>query len=467
MAPRRLLDATLGPFGEAVAEGARDRAYRKRVVVLLALVVALDYADRSAVGALGPDLKHAFGISNTRFGFLASAFSVVGALATLPAGMLADRVRRTLLLGVAVSLWTLAMAGTGAATTFRFLVGARVFLGLVTATARPVIVSLTGDVFPVGVRGRALGMIGSGEVLGNGLGFLLAGAIAAVLSWRGVFWTLGGLGLGLAYLVCRLPEPPRTGRDRGGSGGSRPDPAREALREADDVEPDEELVLEGDQERRGIVDAIRYVLRVRTQVLVMGSAAIGSFFFAGLRTFIIVYAVEAYGVGRSTADIALLIAGAGAIVGILAGGRIGDALIARGHLNGRLVVSSWSYVAAAGALAPAFLLHSLWLALPLYVLGAASLAAPIPTLDAVRLDVVHPQLWGRAEGVRTLLLTLAEAGAPLLFGLLADRIAGGGAAGLRWTFLLGLSTLVASAFLLQLARRFYPGELAAVRESLD
>ena len=465
--PRRLLEAVVGPFGEVVEDGARDRSYRTRVVIVLALVIALDYADRSAVGALGPDLERAFHISNTKFGLLASAFSLVGTAATLPAGFLADRMRRTLLLAVAVALWCVAMGATGAATTFLFLIAARTFLGLVTATARPVLISITGDTFPAGVRGRALGMINSGELVGDGIGFLLAGAIAAFVSWRGVFWALGAAGIALVVWLARLPEPPRTGRDGEAPQGDRDDPAEEAVEEDDDVQADEELVLEGDQEKRGVLDSFRYVLRVRTQLLVIVAIAVASFFFAGLRTFIIVFAVKQYGVGRSVADIALLVSGIGAVAGILAGGRIGDWLIGRGHVNGRLVVSSWSYVVVVLALVPAFLLGSLWLALPLYVLGAAALSAPIATLDAVRLDVIHPQLWGRAEGVRTLLLIVGEAGGPLLFGLLADRIAGGGAAGLRWTFLGALSTLLVSAVCLQVARRFYPQEVAAAHESVE
>jgi hypothetical protein len=35
-------------------------------------------------------------------------------------------------------------------------------------------------------------------------------------------------------------------------------------------------------------------------------------------------------------------------------------------------------------------------------------------------------LWGRAEAVRTFLRQIAEAGSPLLFGLIADLLAGGG-----------------------------------------
>lgn len=463
MTPRRLARDALESAREVVAAGARDRSYRKRVLLLLAAVLALDYADRSALGALGPDLKHAFGISNTQFGLVASAFSLVAAIATIPAGILTDRVRRTLLLAGAVALWGVATGATGAATGFALLVGARILLGALSATARPAILSLTGDVFPGAVRGRALGVVNSGELVGDGFGFLIAGAVAAVFTWRGVFWVLGALGFGLVALLLRLPEPRRTAVD--GAGGSREADAAEAEAAAGDVEPDERLMLHGDQSQRSFLEAVRYVLGVRTQVLVVLSVAVGSFFFAGLRTFIIVFAVKAYGVNRSLADVALLVAGIGGIAGVLAGGRIGDALIARGQLNGRLLVASYSYFAAVVVLLPAFVLPSLWLALPLYVLGAAALAAPIPPMDAVRLDVIHPQLWGRAEAVRTVLLILAETLAPLLFGLAADRIGGGGGSGLRWTFLLGLSTLLASGTILQVARRYYPRELAAAAAS--
>jgi predicted MFS family arabinose efflux permease len=452
-----------GSVRDVVAEGARDRSYRARVLLLLALVLALDYADRSSVGALGPDLKKTFHISNTELGLLASAFSVVGAAATLPAGILTDRTHRTFVLAAAVALWGVAMGVTGAASSFAVLVSARIFLGAVTATARPAILSITGDTFPAAVRGRALGIVGSGEIVGNGIGFLVAGAVAALFSWRGVFWTLGAAGFGLVYLLWRLPEPPRGGGERPAADDEGGDAAAVAA-EADDVEPDARLVLHGDQARRSFADSLRYVISVRTQVLVVAAVAIGSFFFAGLRSFIIVFAVNAYGVDRSVADVALLVAGIGGIVGILAGGRIGDALIARGRVNGRLLVASYSYLGAAIVLAPAFLLPSLWLALPLYVVGAAALSAPIPPLDAVRLDVIHPQLWGRAEAIRTTLLIVAEAAAPLLFGFVADELGGDGT-GLRWAFLITLSTLVASAAILQFARRFYPPELAAAAAS--
>src|SRR5205085_1047987 len=126
-----------------------------------------------------------------------------GALGTIPAGALADRTRRTLLLTVSVALWSLAMIVTGAATSFAMLIGARVGLGAVTATAGPTILSMTGDAFPARSRGRVLGLIDSGELVGGGFGFLAAASLAALVSWRAAFFFLAALGLGLSFAFFR------------------------------------------------------------------------------------------------------------------------------------------------------------------------------------------------------------------------------------------------------------------------
>lgn len=93
------------------------------------------------------------------------------------------------------------------------------------------------------------------------------------------------------------------------------------------------------------------------------------------------------------------------------------------------------------------------------------MSLPVAPLDAVRVDVIHPSVWGRAEGTRNVLLIAAEAGAPLLFGYLADTLAGGGAAGTRDTFLLMLVALAASGLILLTARSHYPREAAAAQHA--
>jgi MFS family permease len=94
------------------------------------------------------------------------------------------------------------------------------------------------------------------------------------------------------------------------------------------------------------------------------------------------------------------------------------------------------------------------------------MGATNPPLDAARLDVMPPQLWGRAEGVRTVLQAAAQAAAPLLFGYVADNVFAH-RNGLRDTFIASLVPLAASAVvLLTMARAAYPDDAARARRGL-
>jgi hypothetical protein len=105
------------------------------------------------------------------------------------------------------------------------------------------------------------------------------------------------------------------------------------------------------------------------------------------------------------------------------------------------------------------------MALPYISLAALALSAQNPPIDAARLDIVHPLLWGRAEGIRTFLRTSAQAFAPLLFGAVSDYVFGGGRSGLQWTFALMLLPLAASAYFLYKALGTYPRDVASASAS--
>jgi len=440
-------------------------------VGLLAAVLALDSADRGAVGVLAPSLKSAFSLSNTDIGLLSSVVSIVGAAATLPAGVLTDRIRRTRLLAVSVATWAVAMALSSLAVSFLMLVLTRVFLGAVTATSGPTASSLTGDLYPPRRRGWVLGWIDSGELIGLGVGYLLVGAVIAVLSWRWVFVILGVIGATLALPLWRLPEPPRGAcHEEEANSARRPSsaesPAAARIARAH-VDPDPRTVLRGDESDMSLWEAARYVLRVRTNVIVILASTVGYFFLAGLKVFAIVFAVGQYHLSQSTSSVLLPIVGVGGLVGLIAGGRLGDSLLARGVLNARLLVAAAGFGLAAAAALPALLVHSLIVAVPLLVLGGVGLGLPNPPMDAVRLDIIHPALWGRAEAIRTVLRTGGEALAPVLFGVLADHLGGGGHHGLQLTMLIMLPALVANGGLLLLATRTYPTDVASVHASLQ
>src|SRR5262245_58958172 len=465
--------ATLGGVrraGVRALTNALGGAERTRVIVLLASVLALSSADAPTGGAAARPLRDALGISNTDIGLLVTVTSLVAAVASLPFGVLADRVRRTWVLGGAIVVWGAAMIWSATVSTFGELLLTRMLLGRVTAAAGPFVASLVGDYFGAAERGRIYGYILAGELAGAGIGFAVTGDIAA-LSWRAAFVILALPALVLAWLVFRLPEPVRGGRQPLVAPGAA-SPAAESesdghhvtdaqrLAHERGVEPDPELVHIGDPRRMGLFAATRYVLRIRTNVVLILSSSSGYFFLAGVQTFGVEFVTHQYGINQALGTLVLLVVGIGAVAGVLAGGWLGDLLLHRGIFTGRILVSAVSAALAVVLFIPAIFTHDATNALPYITFAALALSAQNPPLDAARLDIMVPLLWGRAEGVRTFLRTMAQAAAPVTFGGVSDYVFGGGRSGLQWTFALMLLPLAGSAYFLFKGLRTYPRDVA-------
>ena len=466
----------LGRAGSRALTTALGGRERTRVILLLASVLALASADTATVGASAIQLRHDLGINNTDVGLLVTITSLVAAAASLPFGVLADRVTRTRLLGGAIVLWGAAMIWSATAPSFGRLVLARVFLGGVTAAAGPIVASLVGDWFAPSERGRIYGYVISGELVGAAIGFSVTGGIAT-LSWRAAFVILALPAFVLAWLVFQLPEPARGGTspllsgtsppptaDAGDASGDQTTDAQLLAREHG-LEPDPELVLTQDPRHMGLLAATRYVLSIKTNVAIILASAGGYYFLSGVQTFGVEFVTKQYGIAQALSTLVLLVVGAAGVVGVLAGGALGDFLLHRGYLNGRILVSAIAAAAAVVLFVPAIFTRSPLAALPYISVAALALSAQNPPIDAARLDIVHPLLWGRAEAIRTFLRTLAQAFAPLLFGAVSDYVFGGGRSGLQWTFALMLLPLAASAYFLFKALRTYPRDVATASAS--
>lgn len=480
---------------------------RLRVIVLLALVLALQSADSATVGSVAVPLERSLRIGNVQLGLLVTVSALVGAFATLPAGVLIDRLPRVRLLSVAVALWSVAMVVSGFATSYLMLMVTRIGLGIVIAVAGPAIASLTGDLFPARDRGRIFGYILFGELLGAGLGYLVAGNLAGVVSWRASFFVLAVPSALLAVALVRLlPEPARGGQSRIDEGDTQIVPAADVSDEVDgepggageadegEVErrvralrlrPHPDQVLHEDPVAMSTWRAFRYVLSVRTNVLLIVASTIGYFFYSGLQVFAVEFLRGRFDLGQSAASTLLVLVGGGAVVGVLVGGRLADRMISAGQLSGRIVVAGGAFLATAVVLVPGLLLTSLLIAGPLLFLGAAIYGSTNPPLDAGRLDVMQHHLWGRAEAIRTSTRSLFTAAAPLVFGLVSTRFGGRsvglagttgthtaavvvahGAHGLDVTFLIMLAPLaLAGLGLLLIGRRTYPRDVATAMAS--
>ncbi len=519
-APGGLEGMARHPF-ESIAERLRPRVEqvtetvggpaRRRAVVLLASILALDAADQGAIGAVAPDLEKSLSISNVEIGLLVTVTALVGGIFAIPMGSLVDRVNRVRLAALVILGWGVTQAVSGLAVSYPMLIVTRLALSAVTALAAPAVASLTGDLFPPEERGRIYGLVITGELVGAGFGVLVSGLVAGWFGWRPAIALLALPSVALSWFLWRrLPEPARGGYswiERGDEeitaadevdAEAQPPPVagrrapagqeevsvREAVATAG-IEPEPEIVVREDPSGWSLRHAVRYVLSVRTNVIMIVSSSVGYFFFAGLEVFAVLFVRGQYGVSQVVATLlVVVVVGAGAVVGVILAGRTSDRMIGRGRITARLDAGIVGYCAAGLFLLPVLLTHDLVLAVPFMFLAGAAVAAPNATLDAARLDVVPSQLWGRAEAVRTVFRTFLEAAAPLSFGVVSEffgankggfgvaasgtRSPAGSPAqvtGLDSAFLIMLVPLVLSGLVLMLGRRSYPVDVASASRS--
>lgn len=469
---------------------------RLKVIALLAMVLGLDAADKATVGAVAAPLELALHIGNFEIGVLVTASTAVGAIATLPFGILVDRVRRTRILIAAIVVWSVAMAVSTAATSYLMLLLCRLALGAIVAAASPTVASLIGDFFRPGERGRIYGYILAGELIGVAFGYLISGNVAALASWRAAFGVLAAIGFALAWVIWRyLPEPARGGQsqlpvgaseipdaqDNDAKGTEAESPASDAPEDSEigkriegrGIEPHAGQILKTDPSGMPLWQAVRYVLSLRTFRILIVASALGYFYFTGLRTFALVFVRGRFGLSQAVASTVVVGFGLGAIVGVLLAGRIADALIRRNRLDGRILVGVSTYLLAAAALIPGLLVGSIYVAAPFFFIAAAGLGGANPVVDAARLDIMHSRLWGRAEGVRSAVLYALQAIAPALFGWVSAFFAAGGGmvraharpgaahpTGLGVTFLIMLVPLILAGVVMLRALKTYPRDVA-------
>jgi predicted MFS family arabinose efflux permease len=471
---------------------------RRRVVIVLGAVISLSAADVGMIGALVPQLESGFHIGNTDIGLLVTVSGLTTALATLPFGVLADRVSRIRLLAWAVLLWGIAELASGLAPSFEVLLFVRLLLGGLTAVAGPTVASLTGDYYAAAERGRMYGYILAGEILGSGFGFVVADLVATWFGWRAALAVLALPSLALWWVLTHRMEEPARGassplpRTQGVGDDSEPvgvdvPPAKRRSRLAARLRQQGAAVEENRMpphppEEMRPSSAVRFTLRIPTNVMLIVASSLGYFFLNGLRTFAVLFVRGQFGIGQSLATLIVLVVGAGALVGVLSGGRIADRYLDR-HLTARLTAAAVGYLVGAVCLLTGLLSGFVGIALPLYVVAGAAIAEPNPPLDAARLDIMVSGLWGRAESVRTLLRGVFEALAPLAFGFTSSALSGGAKPGLgtgvnvshtvisaartaalQKTFLIMLVPLVVAGLLMLRARRTYPSDVLTAAE---
>lgn len=227
------------PAGEAPAGGQSygTPGYRAYVLLSLTFVYMLNFIDRSLLGVVAQPIIREFGLTDTQYGFLnGPPFAIFYALMGIPIAMLADRFNRVVIMAVCIAVWSLMTALCGFATSFVFLLIARIGVAIGEAGGTPPSNSIIADYFKPKSRANALGIFAMGVTIGTALANAFGGPIGglsdeAVVSffasigmpdvheqlgwgenfgWRFAFIALGLPGVLVAIIILfTVKEPPR------------------------------------------------------------------------------------------------------------------------------------------------------------------------------------------------------------------------------------------------------------------
>ncbi len=361
-------------------------------IVVLFLINTLNFFDRLIIGALGEPIRKEFELGDASLGLLATAFTLVYAVAGLPLGRLADRVSRPWILSGGVLVWSLFTAASGLARSYWQIFAFRIGVGIGEASCAPAATSLISDLFPQEKRARAMSVFMLGLPIGIAMSFGLSGMLAQAYGWRFAFIAAGVPGVLLAALALFIREP------------------RSELA----------AVPAADQ----TASPYRSILASPTMRWLIVSGAIHNFCLYALSSFMTPYLMRYHGLEiRDASLIAMFVNGIFTLPGLLIGGLVGDAVTKRRASGGLLVVAAATLIAIPLFVA-AVMAEAGNTSLFLWAMGGAFALMYFyySITYAAIADVTEPRLRGTAMSVYFLAMyVLGGALGPWVLGLLSDR----------------------------------------------
>lgn len=197
----------------AAASPARDSAPGERLpaalVRLLAVCCGVSVANVYYAQPLLDAVAQDFGIHPMAVGGVITATQVGCAIALLFVVALGDRVNRKRLLCGQLALLALALLGVASAPTPLWLLAGMGAIGLLGTAMTQGLIAYAATLARPAERGRVVGAVQGGVVIGLLLARTLAGAVTDLAGWRAVYVTSCVLSVVMLALLCKALPPAR------------------------------------------------------------------------------------------------------------------------------------------------------------------------------------------------------------------------------------------------------------------
>jgi MFS family permease len=181
-----------------------------QVTFPLAAANFMNQAARTVMAIVGPVLAVELGLSAIELGVLAACLFAAYAAAQLPLGVALDafgarRVQAVLMLLAAIGFAMFALS-----PGFAGLAAARIVLGIGVSAGLMAVIKAHADWFERGRVAYVTGIATAIGALGSALTTSPVQAMLPAFGWRGVFWVLCVLALGVAtWIFLSVPDKPR------------------------------------------------------------------------------------------------------------------------------------------------------------------------------------------------------------------------------------------------------------------
>ncbi len=310
--------------------------YRFVVLLLIFIVYALNYADRTNIGAVLPFIIDEFRISNFEAGTIASMFFLGYALSQIPAGFLIAKKGTRGLVALSVFGFSAFTWLMGTASSVLGLKCIRLGLGLTEGPCPVGLASTINNWFPAKEKATATGVYIASTMFAPILVPPLAVWIAVTWGWRWVFFSFALPGVVIAIAWYLLVK-------------SRPAESKYVSKQELDYINDEQAQRQGDGVRQNIVMDKKFAVLdkfIRVRALTPINSVKGLFtsknilgdclaYFMmvsvlyGLLTWIPLYLVKEKGFDFMSMGLVASMPCIGGFVGAISGGYISDKLLGR------------------------------------------------------------------------------------------------------------------------------------------
>lgn len=422
-----LADATVAdqPAGNVAGSpdtGFGTKAYRNYVLGVLLVVYIFNFIDRTIINILTEPIKESFGVEDWQMGLLGGpAFAILYTFVGIPIARFSERNHRVWIIAASIALWSLMTVLCGFAISFFALFLFRIGVSIGEAGCSPPANSIIADYFVPKERSTAVSVYALGIPLGNMVAYIFGGFVVGSLDgatigamfsswnwtwasglldwqsiegWRVAFVVVGVPGLLVAILVkMSIKEPPRGYTD-----------------------PQEMQ----NKEHVGFVEVLKILKTKPSYWHITMGVTIASFVNYGVGQFFVSFLIRTHDMSIFDASVKIAMALAlMASIGTYMSGYLADKFADR-FPKALALIPMFAVAGVIPMHVTGYMTDSLWLAVPLLMVGQMLLYTYLCPLYAVPSGVVDSRMRATAVAVTLFIVNLLGYGlGPPLIGALS------------------------------------------------